>query len=139
MRYKMHAVVLLQLKKLSFLVLTESPVINNPLISHLCLAEGREQIGLVHWGKPKQAPPSLYNVCAVCISLSSCIYDEDRFETRTILKPSDGFKSVRTALKPSRPINTAFNCLDRFETSTLHLSTTPTACSRLPCWSRHIM
>ena len=65
---------------------------------------------------------------------TTCIYVEDRFETRT-----DGFKSVRTVLKPSRPINTALNYPDRFETSALCLFTTPTACSRLPRWSRHIM
>ena len=70
---------------------------------------------------------------------TTCIYVEDRFETRTVLKPSDGFKSVRTVLKPSGPINTVLNYPDRFETSTLRLSTTPMACSRLPRWSRHIM
>ena len=70
---------------------------------------------------------------------TTCIYVEDRFETRTVLKPSDGFKLVRTVLKPSGPINIALNYLDRFETSALRLSTTPTACSRLLRWSRHIM
>ena len=53
---------------------------------------------------------------------TSHIYVEDRFETRTVLKPSDGFKSVRTVLKPSGPINTALNYPDRFETSALRLS-----------------
>ena len=33
------------------------------------------------------------------------IYVEDQFQTRTVLKPSDGFKLVWTILKPSGPIN----------------------------------
>ena len=33
---------------------------------------------------------------------ASNIYVEDRFETQTVLKPSNGFKSVWTVLKRSR-------------------------------------
>ena len=40
---------------------------------------------------------------------TTCIYVEDRFEIQTVLKPSDSFKSVRTVLKPSRPINTTID------------------------------
>ena len=88
-------------------------------------------------------------ICLVSITDYSCtctlyivhvhVYADDRFETRTVLKPSNGFKSVWTVLKPSGPINIALNYPDRFETSALRLSTTPMACSRLPHWSRHIM